>query len=167
MKILAFAFLVTAACGAAVPPDQAHTFQDERVHEAGQVRMTIPHGWQVDDSAGDTLAITAPDQSVDLEVTVIDGQDLAGALVGVAAGMLIGYDNLALQGAPVSATINGMNALFQDGTGTFHGAPVELSVGLVDTPAQKFLLVVGEASADAFEAHRHEIRQFMTDLRPL
>ena len=161
-----FFALALAAC-APSPNDPTHSFDDERVHEAGKVRMTIPHGWHVDDSNGDTLDISTPDHSVDLEVTVVDGKDLAATLVGVGIGMLIGYDDLALEGAPVGATINGMNALFQDGTGKFHGTDVDLSVGLIDTPAEKFLLVVGEASPDAFEAHRNEIRQFMTEIRPL
>ena len=165
MKKLALVLL--AACGTPSPNDPAHSFADERVHEAGKVKMTIPHGWQVDDSGGDTLVIASPDPAVALEVTVVDGKDLAATLVGVGVGMLIGYDDLALEGAPVGATINGMNALFQDGKGKFHGADVELSVGLIDTPADKFLLVVGEASPEAFEEHRHEIREFMSDIRPL
>ena len=166
MKMLSIV-VFAAACGGATGSTEPTAFQDERVHEAGKVKMTIPHGWQVDDSGGDTLDITSPDHAVDLEVTVVDGKDLAATLVGVGVGMLIGYDDLALEGAPVGATINGMNALFQDGKGKFHGADVELSVGLIDTPADKFLLVVGEASPEAFEEHRHEIREFMSDIRPL
>ncbi|CAN5301997.1 hypothetical protein BH11MYX1_BH11MYX1_37890 [soil metagenome] len=60
-----------------------------------------------------------------------------------------------------------MPAMFQDGKGAFHGHPVELSVGVIDTPAQKYLVVVGEASPEGFEAHREAIRQFMTEIKPL
>lgn len=167
MKAIAFALL--AACGAnsAGPNDPAHISTNERVHEAGKVKLTIPAGWHVDDSAGDTLAIASPDQSVDLEVTVVDGQDLAAALVGIGVGALVGYDAFSLDGAPVNAEINGMPAMFQDGKGSFHGHPVELSVGVIDTPAQKYLVVVGEASPDGFETHREAIRQFMTEIKPV
>ncbi|MFT3698430.1 MAG: hypothetical protein QM831_35125 [Kofleriaceae bacterium] len=163
-KLISLVFI--AACAPTGANDPGHEFQEERVHEAGQVKMTIPHGWQVNGD-GDTMNIESPDHSVDLQVTVVDGSDLAATLVGVGVGMLVGYDDLALEGAPVSGQINGMNALFQDGRGKFHGEPVNLSVGLIDTPANKFLLVVGEAEPGAFEEHRHAIKHFIEDIRPL
>ncbi|HUJ59220.1 MAG TPA: hypothetical protein VLX92_12030 [Kofleriaceae bacterium] len=171
MKLVTATILVAlaAACGGAPmsATDPGQPLDIERIHQAGRVKLSIPHDWQVDDSAGDTLTITAPDRTVSLEVTLIDGQDLAAALVGVAAGMLIGYDDLELVGSPESASINGMSALFQDGSGRYHGNEVALSLGLIDTPAQKYLLVVGEAEPGGFEAHRRAIRHFIEGIRPM
>jgi hypothetical protein len=161
--------LAVAACGGAAPQtaEPGHEFQTERVHQAGQVRLWVPPGWQVDESGGDALVMTAPDQAVSLEVTVLDGKDLGTALLGVATSALIGYDDVKLVGAPTGGKINGMDALFQDGEGRFHGREVELSVGVIDTPAEKFLLVVGEADKASYQAHAGEIRQFVERIRPL
>ena len=60
-----------------------------------------------------------------------------------------------------------MNALFQDGRGKYHGHDVELSVGVIDTPAEKYLLVVGEAESDAYAEHEHVIREFMQRIKPI
>jgi prepilin-type processing-associated H-X9-DG protein len=111
--------------------------------------------------------LASGDHAVSLDVTMLDGKDLAAALVTVAAAAVIGYDDLQLEGQPVSGQINGMNALFQDGHGKFHGQDVELSVGVIDTPADKFLLVVGEAETAAFHDHEHAIREFMERIKPI
>ncbi len=126
----------TAACGGASPqaaePGQAP--QTERVHESGRVKLWVPPGWNVDDSHHDSLVMTAPDQAVSIDVTVLGGNDLGAALLEVGAAALIGYDDLVLEGSPVHGEINGMPALFQDGHGKYHGVQVELSVGVIDTP---------------------------------
>jgi hypothetical protein len=161
---------LTVAAAACTPPqatEPGHEFQTERVHQAGQVRLWVPPGWQVEEGGGDALVMTAPDQAVSLEVTVLDAKDLGGALLGVAAGALIGYDDLKLVGAPANAKINGMDALFQDGEGRYRGHDVELSVGVIDTPANKFLLVVGEADKASYQAHQGEIREFVQRIRPM
>jgi hypothetical protein len=156
--------LLLAACAGATPDPVGPS---ERIDEAGRVKLWVPPGWTVDDSSADSLVVTAPDQTVSLDVTMLDGKDLATALVAVAAAAVIGYDDLQLVGSPVSGQINGMNALFQDGRGTYHGHDVELSVGVIDTPAEKYLLVVGEAESDAYAEHEHQIREFMQRIRPI
>ncbi|MDX2091768.1 MAG: hypothetical protein SFX73_28160 [Kofleriaceae bacterium] len=161
--------LVATACGGATPQPvgPGQSFATERVHAGGQVKMTVPTGWAVDDSTADSLVMTAPDKSVSLNVTILDGKDLGAALLGVTGAALIGYDDLQLVGTPVTAAINGMDALFQDGRATYHGVPVELSVGVIDTPSEKFLLVVGEAESSAFPAHEATIRRFMDGIKPM
>jgi hypothetical protein len=168
MKHTILLLALTAACGGttnSAEPGQA--FETERVHESGHVKLWVPHGWAVDDSTPDTLVMTSPDRAVSLEVSVVDGKDLGSALLAVGAAALIGYDNLQLVGSPQSGDINGMAALFQDGRGSYHGTPVELSVGIVDTPADKFLLVVGEAETAAYAEHAETIRQVMHNIKPL
>jgi hypothetical protein len=165
--LLSIAVAASACGGAATQANHPEQFQTERVHEAGRVKLWIPPGWAVDDTTADTLVITSPDHTVSLEVTVLDAKDLAGALVALAAAALIGYDDLQLVGAPQGGTINGMNALFQDGQGNYHGTSVALSVGVIDTPAEKFLLVVGEAETAAFAAHAGTIRDVMNGIKPL
>jgi len=170
MKLLLLAFVLSAtACGGAAPGAEhpGESFQSERVHTSGKVRLWVPPGWAIDDSHADSLVMSAPDGSVSLDFTVVEGQDLGTALLGVGAGVLIGYDQLALVGAPVTGQINGMDALFQDGRGTYKGMQVELSVGVIDTPADKFLLVVGEAESASFRAHEQTIRKVIEGIRPM
>jgi prepilin-type processing-associated H-X9-DG protein len=161
--------LVLAACAGATPDpaSPAQGADTERVDEAGRVKLWVPPGWSVDDSSAESLVVTAPDQTVSLDVTMLDGKDLATALVTVAAAAVIGYDDLQLVGSPVSGQINGMNALFQDGHGKYRGRDVELSVGVIDTPAEKYLLVVGETESDAYAEHEHVIREFMQRIKPI
>lgn len=97
------------------------TFQTERVHAAGRVKLWIPPGWTVDDGERDSLVMTAPDHAVSLEVTVLDGRELLGALAGVATAALLGYDDLKLVGSPSDGEVNGMPALFQDGRASYRG----------------------------------------------
>lgn len=158
-----------AACagGTPAPASPGETFQTERVHAAGRVKLWIPPGWTVDDGERDSLVMTAPDHAVSLEVTVLDGHDLLGALAGVATAALLGYDDLKLVGSPSDGEVNGMPALFQDGRGSYRGTPVELSVGVIDTPADKFLLVVGEAESDAYPEHEETIRKVMHGIQPI
>ncbi len=162
---LTFTACAPAATGGAEAPKQA--FQTERVHEAGHVKLWIPPTWTVEDGA-DSLVLNAPDGTVSIGVTVIDGKDLGTALIGVAASALAGYDELSLVGSPVSGKINGMDALFQDGRGRYHGGSVELSVGVIDTPAQdKYLLVVGEAASGQLAAHEETIRKVIDGIKPI
>jgi hypothetical protein len=169
MKTSLLSCVLLAACAGATPDPAgpAQAGDSERVDEAGRVKLWVPPGWSVDDSTADSLVVTAPDQTVSLDVTMLEGKDLATALVTVAAAAVIGYDDLQLVGAPVSGQINGMNALFQDGRGKYHGHDVELSVGVIDTPAEKYLLVVGEADANGYAEHEHQIREFMNRIKPI
>ena len=168
MKKIALLLLLAGACAGSSPrpegPEQA--FETERVHEAGQVRLWVPPAWAVDDSSG-AMIMTAPDQSVSLSVSVLDGSDLGTALLEVAGAALTGYDNIQLVGTPQGGQINGMEALFQDGRASYQGVPVELSVGVIDTPSDKFLLVVGEAESSAFPQHEATISKFMESIKPL
>jgi hypothetical protein len=170
MKNLATALclvIAIAACGGASTQPNEPSFETERVHNAGRVKLWVPPGWAIDDSANDALVMTAPDQSVSLAFTVLEGQDLGTALLNVGAAALIGYDNLELVGSPVSGQINGMDALLQDGRGMYRGVPVELSVGVIDTPSEKYLLVVGEAETAAFASHEGTIRKVIEGIKPL
>jgi hypothetical protein len=168
MKALLPSLLLVAACAGTAPDAAAPQNGDaERVDDAGRVKLWVPPGWNVDDSNADSLVVTAPDQTVSLAVEMLDGKDLASALAVVAATAVIGYDDLQLVGDPVTGQINGMNALFQDGRGKYHGHDVELSVGVIDTPAEKYLLVVGEADTAAYREHEHVIREFMQRIKPI
>jgi hypothetical protein len=156
-----------AACGGTSTPANEPAFETERVHAAGRVKLWVPPGWAVDDGNANALIMTAPDQSVSLSFAVLDGNDLGSALLSVGAAALIGYDNLELVGTPVSAQINGMEALLQDGKGSYKGMAVELSVGVIDTPSDKYLLVVGEAETSMFAAHEATIRKVVEGIKPI
>jgi len=163
--------LAIAACapanttGATEPGESA--FQTERVHEAGRVKIWVPPSWHVDDKTADTLIMDAPDGTVSIGMTVVDGQDLGAALLGVAANTVIGFEELTLIGEPVSAQLNGMDALFQDARGRYQGRAVDVSVGVIDTPADKYLLVFGEAATGQFAQHEPTLQRVLDGIRPL
>jgi hypothetical protein len=163
---LAIAIAATA-CGGASSQPQGPGFETERVHNAGRVKLWVPPGWAIDDGNADAIVMTAPDQSVSMSFTVLDGNDLGSALLSVGAAALIGYDNLQLVGTPVTAQINGMEALLQDGKAQYKGTQVELSVGVIDTPSDKYLLVVGEAETSTFAAHEATIRKVVEGIKPI
>jgi hypothetical protein len=155
-----------AACAPTTAQPQGPGFETERVHTAGRVKLWVPPGWAIDDG-NNAIVMTAPDQSVSMSFTVLDGNDLGSALLNVGAAALIGYDNLQLVGAPVQAQINGMEALLQDGKGSYKGTQVELSVGVIDTPSDKYLLVVGEAETAMFQQHEATIRKVVEGIKPI
>jgi predicted Zn-dependent protease len=162
--------LAATLLGACAAPQNAGVqapFVEERVHPQARVKMIIPRGWTVQEQADGALALADSSAGINIDVKVVDGADLGTALLTVATGILLGYDNLGLDGAPVDNTINGMPALFQDGHATVQGHPVSLSVGVIDTPADKFLLIVGEGDPAALQAHENEVRTFINSIVPM
>jgi hypothetical protein len=164
-------YLLVAAV-ACVPPQGAGAeepgggFAQERVHEEAQVKIWIPARWSVDDTQADMLVLMDPDEEVGIMFMVVEAEDLAGALVGITTGILTEVDEIQLQGDPEALTINGMDALVADGIGTLDGTPIELSVGVLLTPTDKFLLVVGMADSAALHRHEATVLEIFQRLEP-
>lgn len=158
---------VATGCATTGTPAAQAPFVQERVHPVARVKMIVPNGWNVGESADGSLVMTEPSSGLSILVKVVDGNDLATALLAVGTGILIGTDEVGLDGTPVDANINGMSALFQDGHAKVNGQAVSLSVGVIDTPADKYLLVVGEGTPTAVAANEAQLRSFFNSLSPL
>ena len=162
--------LSSAACGGAAATGVAEPgeqFQSERVHEAAGVRLWIPPAWRVDAGQDDTLVLRSPQDDLGITLFVVDGQDLGTALLAAGAQVIVAIDDLELVGSPTSVDINGMPALFQDGRGTRGGVAVEVSLGVIETPAKKYLMVLGAADAATLHHHEATLVKVMENIRPM
>jgi len=176
LTAIGFAVALLGACVGAAEPgsttpgsdtaaDQG-SFQSERVHEEAQVRIWVPDHWRVHDGAGNLIVMHDPRDEVSIMFAVVEGEDLLTALLAVTEGVLDEVDDVRLVGSPQAANFNGMDALLQDGKGVVDGVDVDLSVGVVLTPADKFLLIVGAAESGALERHADTVLAILNGLKP-
>jgi hypothetical protein len=166
---VAIALMMGACVGAAdsgTTTPSTGSFQNERVHSEAQVRIWVPDHWRVDDRVGNMLVMADPNDEVSIMFAVVEGEDLLTALLAVTEGVLEEVDDVRLVGAPGEASFNGMDALIQDGTGVVDGVDVDLSVGVVLTPADKFLLIVGLAESGALARHEQTVLAVLEGLKP-
>lgn len=160
---------LAAACGGAAPgaATPGQTFEEHRVHAEAQVQLWVPGGWTVDDGQPNLLVMHDPASEVGIMFAVVDAADLGSALLAVGASALLDLDDLELVGSPGEVSINGMPALFQDARAARDGTPLELSVGVIDTPADRYLIVVGAADAGRLAAHEATVTRIMEEIQPL
>lgn len=168
--LTAILFLTTlaSACapGATGGADEPRAPMEQwRVDPDAHVKLWVPAGWTVEDGPGEII-MTEPHGEVAMRFAVIDAADLGAALLDVGARVLTEVDDVALDGAPGELTVNGMSGLYQDGKGTIDGVAVDLGVGVLDTPSDKFLLVVGAADSAHFDAHEAEIKDILDHIQP-
>lgn len=142
------------------------SFQNERVHQEAQVRIWVPDRWRVHSGADSVMVMSDPHGEVSIMFAVVEGEDLLGALLAVTEGVLDEVDDVRLSGSPQSASFHGMDALLQDGAGVVRGVDVDLSVGVVLTPADKYLLIVGVADSGALPRHADTLLAILEGLEP-
>jgi hypothetical protein len=155
------------ACTSGTGPGAADPkpMEQLRADPEAQVQLWIPPGWHVDDAPGE-IVMRDPDGDVALRFAVVDAKDLGGALLEVGAHVLTEVDDVQLVGTPGDLTVNGMPGLYQDGKGTIDGVAVDLGVGVIDTPADKFLVVVGAADSAHFAEHEGEVKEVLARIAP-
>ena len=146
-------------------PDDTMLAGDVRVHDEAGIELTVPSGWMSDGGADD-LTIADPDDRCAITFIVMDASDLSDALSALDDELATYVEDLSMDD-PSETTVNGMDAVFVDGTGYADGVDVDVGVMVVITPTGKALLVFGMVEAAYAADYEVDIDNVMNSLRPL
>jgi hypothetical protein len=138
---------------------------DTKVHRASQIQFWLPDSWTVEGEEADQLEASDPKGQVALLFMIRDAKDMKGALATIDEAINQLAKNVK-SGKPKKVDINGMEASVVDATGKVDGKPVELSVLVVKTPANKFLTVFGVIEVSAKKRHEADLVKILQSLRP-
>jgi hypothetical protein len=129
------------------------------------LKIDIPKAWQVA-SEGDVLTAMPASQDVALMIweagKATNIEQAAGAL-DAELGKYI--KNAKEKGEPQVVEINGLQAVFQDGTGTAEGKRIEWSVGLIENGRGKILLILGMAEPAAVKKYEKRLQRILTSVQ--
>jgi predicted Zn-dependent protease len=139
---------------------------DTMTHKASHISFWVPEGWSVENHEGDALALKDAKDEVGLLLFAVDARDLKGAMAALDQTIDKTVTDVKMSGPAKKVTINGMEASVADGAGKVDGKPVELSVLLVKTPANKFLAIFGAIETSKKKAHEADLRKILASLKP-
>jgi predicted Zn-dependent protease len=161
MKKLLATLVVVAAVFVVVPAARA----DTRTHKAAHVTFWIPDGWSVHEEDA-LITASDPKDEVGLLFLLRGHKDMKAALAGL-DDAIAQIATEVKAGTPQKIELNGMEGVVVDGTGKAEGRPVDLSVVILKTPGDKFLIVLGAIDSRHKRAHDGELKKIVASMKPV
>ena len=137
-----------------------------KTHKASSVTFWIPDNWTVEDQDHDGLQVSDPKGQVSLMFLLKEAKDTKAALAAIDE-MIEEHATDVKAGKPQKTTLNGMETVVVDATGTIEGKPVELSVMIVKTLTGKYLTVFGVLEASVKKKHEANLVKILASLKPV
>jgi hypothetical protein len=143
----------------------APAFAEKRTHSAAQVSIDVPAGYKVE-ADEDSMTISDPAGELGVFFVVLDADALDEALKAVDKEVGKLAKGVKWDDKPSEMKLNGMDAVGLDGKGTIDGTAAELGVLLVNTPADKILLVLGAVESDKASKHEAAVSSMLKSIKP-
>jgi hypothetical protein len=130
-------------------------------HPAG-FKVTYPDEWtqKID---GDDLKILSPDGKAVILFRVLEVNSVPDAVKNLDTEVRKIIANPKFEHKPQATTINNLTGLLSDGSGTIKNIKVKWLVGLF-LRENKGLMVLGSASADAFDKNKATLQQIINSI---
>jgi hypothetical protein len=135
-------------------------------HRSGHVSFWIPDNWKLDGDEQTQLTATDPNGEVALAFFLHGHKSMSAAIAAIDETIA----NVATDvktGAPQTVEINGMEGSVVDGSGVAFGKRVEISVLILKTPGNKYLMIFGVLESAHKLAHSSELKQILASLKPV
>ncbi|MBL8032897.1 MAG: hypothetical protein JNJ69_04305 [Leptospiraceae bacterium] len=134
-------------------------------HEESGVVVDIPGSWNVSGDANSLHAETK-DGEAGMYFIVMPAESMEAALNALDAELAKTVQNLT-HGEAQQTKVNGMPAVSVDGKGQVGGQPVEVGVLVIQTPANKVLLVFGIVSETGAKKHQKHLTRILRGIKKL
>ncbi len=136
-----------------------------RDHRSAHVTFWIPDAWSVDGDDATQLTASDPKGEVALLFVLEDAHDMKAAMAAIDATIARLATDVKM-GSAQKVDINGMEGSVVDATGKADGKKVELSVLIVKTPGDKYLMIFGVLESKHKKAHEAEVQKILASLKP-
>jgi hypothetical protein len=159
-RILATFFIITSCflSGSA--------FAGIRNHKAAHVSFWVPDTWSFEGDEQSQLQVSDPKGEVALLLMLQDYEDMKAAATAIGDQVTRIATDVKM-GEAQNITINGMEGVVVDATGKAEGKRVELSVLILKTPANKYLMIFGVLETEHKHAHEPELKKILASLKPV
>jgi hypothetical protein len=137
-----------------------------RNHRAAHVSFWVPDNWSATGDEATQLQIADPKGEVSLLFLLQDHHDMKSAANAIDA-LINKLATDVKASAPKQVTVNGMDGTVVDATGRAMGKRVELSVLVLKTPGDRYLMVFGVLESDHKRAHQDELEKIIGSLKPV
>jgi hypothetical protein len=137
-----------------------------RTDRAAHVLYWLPDNWSVQGDEANQLTASDPKGEVALLFMLRNHKNMqaAAATIDEIVGTLASDVKM---GQAQRVAINGMEGSVVDATGTTEGKRVELSVLILKTPGNKFLMIFGVLESAHKRAHESDVKKILASLSPL
>ncbi|HUJ62573.1 MAG TPA: hypothetical protein VLX92_28925 [Kofleriaceae bacterium] len=135
-------------------------------HRAAHVVFWVPDSWSIEGDDASQLTVADPRGEVALLFVLKDHHDMKAAIATIDDTIATIATDVKV-GAQRAVNINGMEGVAVDGTGRAGGKHVELSVLIVRTPANKYLMIFGVLESAHKHDHDAELAKMLASLRPV
>lgn len=153
-KLFILSFLLAVL---AVPNFAQETF----THPVAKVSVTLPAGWMYE-ADGDNMIAYPEEGGFAIHLTILNADDVDGALGEVDAMLSAEVDNLEL-GEGEAYDVNGMSGVFVEG----NADGILLAVGVIDCPVDGICLMVGAwGEPDSVEKYGSVILEIFNSISP-
>jgi len=133
-------------------------------NEAAGIQFDVPKGWKVEPE-GETITITAPDDSVSIVFWAAEEEDFEEAVEALDEEIAKVVQNIKTSGEPQKGTLNGLTVYGVEGTGEVEGVKIMWSGHLI--AAKKPVLALAFAAPGLWEKHAATLESFIASIKKI
>jgi hypothetical protein len=153
----------TGAKSAVLPTSTTASGENVYTHSDAGIQIEAPPTWKTE-AEGDTITLTAPDNSISLVLTVVENADVAQAAAAIDSELEKVLKNAEPDGPVSEETNNGLKIYSQSGKGEISGNQVLWGSALI--MAKKPVLAYTFAAPGLFEQHAADVGKLIDSIKP-
>lgn len=140
-------------------PTQAKTL----THDSGTT-FWVPNAWSESSSSDDDMQVTSPDETATALFFVVSMEDGEDAVDGAFQALEEIFGEVEIETEPTETTINGLDAMVMDGSGTTDGVPMNWAVGLFQRD-DKMVMVIAFCASDFTSEHGNDMKRILNSVK--
>lgn len=160
MRILGKYLWVAALLAAGSAVALADTYTDK----LAKVQVTIPGDFNTTRN-GQTLTVSAPDETVSMVIDSLAETDLEAAGKAIDKRAAEQVSDLKFKGSPRKVKINGLAGVTLTGSGTVKTKAVRVNTMALITPANRVFFVITTVNDDATKAAAPVVQQILSSIK--